>query len=331
MAKTKKIDKEFCFTDDSVNCYGYRMLTSGLALSEIAKNPIGFKMHNRDKGVVLRWEDFRIDGDRAFAKPVINLAHPDGQQIVDEVENGFLNGASCGKIVVIEASDDSALMLPGQSRPTVTKWFPREISLVDIPGNYNALGNLFDEDGNELNLADFVITKNQDDMSKPILAAFALTALNLSDNASQAEVDKAFEDLLAQAKEGAKVPKLTKDLADKTKEYEDLKLKYDELEKTDVAKKVADLIAKGKSDKKLTVKLADTLAAQYADNPEGLEALLADMPAQASVIHEETDENLGDFAGKTYDDLYATGKLEDLKAKHPAYFEKIKKDKFKTT
>lgn len=55
------------------------MLTEGLQLDEVKKNPIGFTMHNRDKGVVVRWEDFRTEGDKVFAKPVVNLSHPEGQ------------------------------------------------------------------------------------------------------------------------------------------------------------------------------------------------------------------------------------------------------------
>lgn len=141
--KLKKIDKEFCITDDSVNVYGYRLLTAGLLMDEVKKNPIGFKMHNRDNGVVVRWEDFRTDNDKVFAKPVINLAHPQGETIVSEIENGFLNAASVGRIVCLGASDLKELMLPSQTGPTVTEWFPREISLVDIPGNYNALANLY--------------------------------------------------------------------------------------------------------------------------------------------------------------------------------------------
>jgi len=64
--KFKKIDKEFCLTDDSVNVYGYRLLTSGLLMDEVKKNPIGFKMHNRDNGVVVRWEDFRTEAIKSL-------------------------------------------------------------------------------------------------------------------------------------------------------------------------------------------------------------------------------------------------------------------------
>ncbi|MDL1913042.1 MAG: hypothetical protein FDW93_00730 [Bergeyella sp.] len=111
-------------------------------------------MHDRGKGVVVRWEDFRVEGDKVFAKPVINLFHPEGEKIAGQIKNGFLNTASVGKITVLEISNDPKLKLKGQTRPTGTKWFPREISLVDIPGNYNAFANLYDAQDNLLNLSD---------------------------------------------------------------------------------------------------------------------------------------------------------------------------------
>jgi hypothetical protein len=135
---TKKIDKSYLLSDSSVNCYGFRLLTSGYQLPEFLKNPIGYYMHERDKGILVKWENLEIDGDKIIGKPVINLANPRGQQTVDEIESGFLTAASIGHIVVLETSDDPALMLPGQTGSTVTKWYNRECSLVDIPGNFNA-------------------------------------------------------------------------------------------------------------------------------------------------------------------------------------------------
>ena len=157
---SKKIEKEFMITDNSVNVYKYRCLTEGLQLDEVIKNPIGYFLHGteefpREKGVLVRWVDFRKESDKVFAKPTINLSHPRAQRTIEEIESGFLNAASVGKIVVLEASDDKSLMLPGQESATVTKWYPREISLVDIPGNFNALANLYDKDLKQLNLSDF--------------------------------------------------------------------------------------------------------------------------------------------------------------------------------
>lgn len=314
--KFKKIDKEFCITDNSLNVYKYRCLTEGLQLDEVKKNPIGFLMHNREKGVVVRWEDFRKEKDKVFAKPVVNLSHPDGQNIADQIENGFLNAASVGKIVCLSATNDPKLKLEGQTGPTVTKWFPREISLVDIPGNYNALANLYDEDDNELNLADFLQNENMN--NNAFNAAVILTALNLSDHAQEGEVVDAIKDLIDKA---GKVPGLEKDLEDKENELKELKEKG-------LKKEVADLIAQGKTDKKLTEEMAVKLSKKYETDPEGLKDLIDTMPAQVSVVETVETADLGDLKDKDWDTLYREGKLGELKEKHPDLYDKMKNERF---
>ena len=328
--KIKKIDREYCITDGSVNVYGYRLLTEGLKLDEFKKNPIGFLMHDRDKGIVLRWEDFRVDGDKVYAKPVINLSHPEGPKTVDDIENGFLNAASVGRIVCLDASDDKSLQLEGQTSLTITEWFPREISLVDIPGNMNALANLYDMDDNPIELADLtdkVKSKNRD-MSKVLITAAMLAALNLDDKASESDVSVKLQDLADLA---AKVPLLEKDLSDKTAELTKKEKELKDLQASTVKSQVADLIAKGKTDKKLTNEVASKLELSYADNPEGLKDLIDAMPAQVSVAKETTEadaKDLAAFEGKKWDDLYASGQLETVRTKFPDLYEKMKKEKF---
>lgn len=316
--KFKKIEKEFCITDNSVNVYKYRCLTDGLQLDEVKKNPIGYLMHNRDKGVVVRWEDFRKDGDKVFAKPVINLSHPEGQLIADQVESGFLNAASVGKIVVLEASNDPKLKLKGQTKPTVTKWFPREISLVDIPGNYNALANLYDKNDKELNLSDLEIITN---MSKNAIdAATLLAALNLSDDAAENEALEAIQNLI--------------DKADKADEYKDLVDKKEkeitDLKEESTKKDVKAIIEKGQTDKKLTNELAEKLEKDYAGNPNGLKDLVDTLPAQVSINEEikSGDKELEKFEGKSWDDLYSSDELETVRTKYPDLYTKLKNEKY---
>jgi hypothetical protein len=147
----EKLEKKFVLGDSSLNSYGFRLLTSGFMVDEFKKNPIGYYMHDRGGGVVLRWDNIQIDGDKITGIPVINTSNERGIKTLDEVKNNFLNAASFGSIVAIETSDDPALKLPGQAGVTVTKWFARECSLVDIPGNFNALV-LFNEKGESIDL-----------------------------------------------------------------------------------------------------------------------------------------------------------------------------------
>lgn len=322
----KKIDKEFCLTDNSVNVYKYRLLTEGLDLAQYKKNPIGFLMHDREGGVLVKWEDFRIEGDRLYGKPVVNLSHPKGEDIASQVENGFINAASCGKIICLAASDDPKLKLEGQTGPTVTKWFPREISFVDIPGNHNALANLYDINDNELNLADFV-KPNSKEMSKILLTAAMLTALNLSDKSSEEDAGKAFQDLIDQA---GKVPGLEKDLADKSKALTDKEKELADLQTASVTKEVQDLLAQGETAKKLTKEVSAKLGASFATDPKGLKDLIDAMPAQTLITDQLGDntKSAETFAGKKWDDLYQSDDLETVRNQFPDLYEKLKKEKY---
>ena len=313
--KTKKIDREFLISDDTVNCYGFRLLTEGYLIDEYKKNPIGYYMHNREDGVVVRWEDLRVDGKSVYGKPVINLSNEKGQQIVEEIENKFLNGASVGHIVALEWSEDPSMMVPGQTGPTITKWYNRECSLCDVPGNFNALA-LFDKDGNEIKLADFKTKNSIITMDKIILTAAQLAKIpNLKANPTQDEANTAFDALVAEA---GKVPGLTKDLSDanaaKKKAEDDLAAEKNKNVKASVDAQLDAALAA----KKITVEQKTLFAKQYEGKPEDLKALLDTMKPFASILSENvlTDHDkaeLAKLAAMSGDELFSNGKMDRLK------------------
>ncbi|MEP7317121.1 MAG: hypothetical protein ABI921_00210 [Panacibacter sp.] len=134
-----KIEKKFILTDGSVTASGWRLLTEGCNINEFKKNPIGYYMSDRESGILLRWDEIRIEDGKITGKPVINMSHPRAQQTVDEINNGFLNASAIGHIIVIEVSNEEKYKLSGQTGFTVTKWFPRECSISDMGDNYNAV------------------------------------------------------------------------------------------------------------------------------------------------------------------------------------------------
>lgn len=329
--KQKKIDREFLLTDDSVNCYGFRLLTSGYLKEEFLRNPIGYYMHDRDGGVVVKWEDLRGDGDKVFAKPVINMSNDRGQQTVDEIENGFLNGASVGHIVALEFSEDPKMMLPGQTGPTITKWYHRECSLCDVPGNMNALA-LYDKDGNEIKLADFKLKSQTQiqNMKQIILTAGDMAKLNLTDTATAAEVTTKIDNLAAEA---AKVPQLVQELAAAN---DAKKVAVDALAAEKAANVKADVAGQLKAAmdaKQITKEQHDLFAIQYEGKPAELKALLATMRPFASVL-DKTDlsdadaAELKELAAKTGDELFKTDKLERLKELSASLFKVKYKEAF---
>lgn len=273
-------------------------------------------MHEREQGVLLKWDNVRVDGDKVLGTPVINLSHKRAQQTIDEIESGFLNAASVGQIVALEISDDPADYLPNQKGATVKKWYHRECSLVDVPGNYNSLkSELVDADGNPLNLADFTPPKQIKDLEMDIKFTPAnLAAMNLKADASVAEAQTAFENLVAQAKRAD----------DAEKELADLKA-------STTKKEVKDLCTDALKEGKITKEMSEKLSADYSENPTGLKDLLGQMPKYNSIsksLAGEGKTKLEKLMGKSWDELHRSGELADLKALDEESFNQKKAEKF---
>jgi hypothetical protein len=320
-----KIDKEYLLTDSTVNSYGFRLLTSGYQMPEFAKNPIGYFMHGtpefpREAGVLVSWTDLRLDGDKVYGKPDINMNHPRGTRSFDEVKNGFLNAASCGHFVVLEASEDPALMLPGQTGPTITKWFNRECSLVDIPGNFNALV-LYDKEGNEINLSSFKAGKPV--FTPPPAAAPAKEAkpaekvpdarLQRLTAMSWDELDKA--DLLAELK-SKDFPAFNKKFAEKFGKPAAAAVADEEAKKVD--RKIHEQLRLAYIDHIITPEMLHTLKQSHKGKPDELAAVLEALAGQ----------RVDELKAMPFDELDRKGLLEELKRKDLAAFRSKYKEAF---
>jgi len=140
---------EVILSDESVNMYGFRVLTSGIDLSAFEKNPIMLYDHARrkeydtNKNIILpigRWNDVQKLGGQLIGTPEFDVEDKFAAEIARKFEKGFLNAASINMgFDAIEWSEDPALMLQGQTGPTIVKCKIREISITDIPGNYNSV------------------------------------------------------------------------------------------------------------------------------------------------------------------------------------------------
>lgn len=310
-----KVDKEFLLTDETVNCYGYRLLTSGLLLDRF-EPPIGFFMHDREQGVAVKWDDLVVRDGALYGKPVVDETRfPDlAQQIID----GFYAAASVGHIVALEWSDEPELKLEGQTGPTVTKWFPRECSIVDIPGNYNAVAQnkLFDEGGNVLFdlSANLINPSFMKQIAIPVEALLALSLPNLVADSTPEQVLEVIRDLAAKA---AKVTGLETEVKDLKAELENLK------EKTN-SEKINAIVEKALADHKINQATADKLKADYKSNVEGLQTLVDAMPAQNTISSQLKAEVPEKYHGKTWKELYMSGDLADIKKNYPEFYKTLK-------
>jgi len=133
-------------SNSNVNSYGFRVLTSGIDLVQYLRNPLLLFMHNRPDdyrkenivlpiGVV---ENVRIEGDDLIGTLKFDEADDFSRTIKAKWDAGTLKMVSPG-LDRVEESDDPMYLLPGQRRGTVTKSKLREVSVVDMGANDDAL------------------------------------------------------------------------------------------------------------------------------------------------------------------------------------------------
>jgi ATP-dependent Clp endopeptidase proteolytic subunit ClpP len=113
-------------------------------------------------------------------------------------------------------------------------------------------------------------------------------------------------------------------LNDKTKELADL-------QKAAVGSKVTALLDTASAGKKITAELKANLAVDYADNPDGLEKLLKNMPAYHPITDAlHTGDVPKEFEGKNWDELMEAGKIGQIKATMPTFYKQLYKSTFGT-
>ena len=131
--------KEAVISTPKLNCYGTRVLTNGIILEQYRKNPILLYMHTRSERLPIGTiTNIRIDGDVLYGTPQIDGDTEEEKIIAQKWERGTLRMLSAG-LEIIEISDDPSLLVPGQTRPTITKSKLNEVSIVDIGANDDAL------------------------------------------------------------------------------------------------------------------------------------------------------------------------------------------------
>nr|DAY06845.1 MAG TPA: prohead serine protease [Caudoviricetes sp.] len=133
MSKTKRVR----ISNDSLNSYKTRVLTSGMDVEQYNRNPVLLYMHERGQVIGLV-KDFKVEGDEITGELVFDEATELSRRCKKQWEFGSLKMVSVG-IDIIEMSEAPEYLVPGQSSPTITKSKLFEVSLVDIGANDDAI------------------------------------------------------------------------------------------------------------------------------------------------------------------------------------------------
>lgn len=317
--------KTFILHDETVNTYGFRMLTSGANLEEFRKNPVLLLNHDDWKMPIGRWENIRIEGTQILADAVFDEADPRAVEVQKKVDTDFIRMASIGAWAQ-ETSDAYDLMLPGQTSPTVTKWTVREASIVTIGANHNALA-LYDSKGNLVNMGNFSkhstptatmeYTELQDIFNNNKMGKLT-QILNLSDAASEADIVGKVNELISNNARLEKENRTLADAIDAQKAEQKKKEQEEAVALVDAAVKDGRIDAKGK----------ESFLAMFDRDFTGAKAALEAIPVRQSVTAQIQNGSqrvdMGDWKSKTWDELDRAGKLTQLKDNHPdIYAEKF--------
>lgn len=299
----------FVVLDETTLTNGFRVLTAGVDTAQFEKNPVALYLHNDWSMPIGVWENIRKEGGQLLAdlRPDYDDPDPEVQRLIGKIERGIIKMASVG-LVDLDLSDASEHLLDAKNTFTVLRSRLREISVVPIGKNHNAL-RLFDREGRELNLSDKSLNLsdffNHEHKFLGKMKKEILNALNLADGATPAQIEEAVELLLADKKKSdARAAELQQqlDAIDAAKKEAQ---KAEALQLTDAAIRDGRLDAKAKE---------ATLKA-FENDHEGTKLLLGSITKPESVKNQlEAGKKSLELADKSWDELDRAGKLAELKA-----------------
>lgn len=322
MAKTKTA-KTFLVSDESKNCYGFRVLNSGIETSAFEANPVMLYMHQRGK-VFGSWSNLTLANGKWTAESLFDIEDTDKdvQDVAGKVERGFLKAASIGiDIQAVEWNEELACY-------DVVACVLQEISIVDVGGNRNAV-RLYSNGQplSEVQLKDKLATlsappaTNEDTIKSIVntpvhmeLKAIA-KSLGLPETATEQEVQDAAVRLSADS---------------------GYKKKFDELEATLSSAKVTeanDLVDAAIADKRITADQKPTYVKLFAADFDSTKAILLKMAKPVDLVqltnqNNVTVTNTDEEAAKLYESMDRKGTLAKLKADNPTEFNRLFAAKF---
>lgn len=131
------MSKRVRISNERVNSYGFRVLTSGMDVAQYLRNPVLLYMHERGQ-VIGYMKDVEVKDGEVTGEPVFDEVTELSKRCKKQFEFGSLKMVSAG-LEIYETSDDQAQLAEGQKRPTVTRSRLCEVSLVDIGSNDDAI------------------------------------------------------------------------------------------------------------------------------------------------------------------------------------------------
>lgn len=201
--------KRVRISNDSLNSYGTRVLTSGMNIEQYRRNPVLLYQHERGQ-VIGFVKDLKLENDELTGELEFDCASELSIRCKKQFEFGSLRMVSVG-IDIVEYSEDEQYIVEGQKSPTITKSKLFEVSIVDIGANDDAI--VLHKDGKRITLGkdgetplpllNKTTTKKIGEMDQRKLAL----TLGLPETADEASINAAIDELKTAKKQNEDLKK----------------------------------------------------------------------------------------------------------------------------
>lgn len=306
--------KTFCVSDETINDYGFRLLTDGIDTTAFEANPVMLFMHRRGK-VFGKWSNLTKQDGRLLATEDFDREDTDKevQDVIGKVDRGYLNASSLG-VTPNEMLWNEALNCYDCVRSTLV-----EISVVDVGSNRNALV-LYSptrEVLTDVQLASQLAEAHPDLTTTTKTTMLKLTMLALATGLAET----ATEDELS-----ARIVQL--------KGNDDYKAKYDALiadQKKEKVNLAAKLIDDAIADKRIGADMKESYSAMFELSYDHAAKILSGLSKPVDLVEMAKQGGAGASAAaasETWDILHKAGKLEALQLSHPEQFKMLYKAEY---
>lgn len=334
--------KRIVISDESINSYGFWVMTDGIDLSAFMKNPVMLWNHNRgglgvtsDQLPIGIWKDLRIENGVLTGEPVFDENDEFAVKIKQKYESGILNACSIG-FAPLEWSDAPEMLKEGQKVATVTRCRLLEISICDIPSNANATVVLYDDDNKAINLSALptvemrnaecgMLNKNNLKTNNNMTLQEIALKLGLEASANAEAIGAAITDLKS---ENASYQATMQNLEEENRQMR-LRLKAiddaaAEAQKQEVVNLLDDAVKSGRIDATARPKFEKLFELDH----EAAKTALAALPERKPMEAKPAGTGDSDLCKMSWDELDKADRLLELKTKYPEIYQQKFNEKF---
>lgn len=303
----------FVLTDESVNSYGYRVLTSGVDRTLFDKNPVMLYSHEYGMLPIGTWENVREEDGRMLADAKFDDGDTFAKEIARKVDAGVIRCCSIG-FNVLEADDGDGLKLPGQSGPTVTKWELMECSICTFGANRNAMR---------------LSATETEPAGATVKAGSRMTLCKVQ---GEEEVNNPLNGYNMTEQERTQMEQLQQQVQQLTETNQTLTAERDEARNSLQQVRDAEidaLLSAAVKDGRISEADKPSWKEMLKLTPENAKSALAKLHTRTSLSQMlEEHKGKGEYAGKSWHELDRAGKLSAFKAADPEAFKSLYRETF---